>query len=409
MIPGDRNAGIQTGGKFSVVPARAFADRRLKPIDLVVLGVLGITQSRDGVRRREGGFEISQAAIAALSGIARPTVNKAVKRLREAGYLLQRVQVTATGTRAPNLYYLVYDAELPAAHDRWSPVVGADGVIDVPDLPPLPCLVTPSVPLANSGVRHGNTTVTGMHVSAASRGIPTVPHGDTMVLVGDRAVSHGHPSPNNGGFANVPKTDSGDVESTHYIQELIESIRAPSAAETVVNAFLKLRRTFYPGVEKRPSAREKLLAQAQECLDLGGTVETIVATLAKRIGASPDEGLEAPSGISRYRHDLRRAVTRQEVGFTSPRRTRAVPPSKPPDDAPWRELKSRVADRVGQDRVRTWLDQLAFIGVRGGVLRLGAPTATIRKFALEVLAEGLVDGSRVEIAVGVVSSLPRES
>ena len=81
---------------------------------------------------------------------------------------------------------------------------------------------------------------------------------------------------------------------------------------------------------------------------------------------------------------------------------------QPVDDAPWRRIMEEIASRIGAGPARMWLDQLVFIGIEGSVVRLGSPSHTIRKFALQTLAAGAGDAHQFEIVVGATFSPPRE-
>ena len=67
-----------------------------------------------------------------------------------------------------------------------------------------------------------------------------------------------------------------------------------------------------------------------------------------------------------------------------------------------------ISGRIGAGPARMWLDQLVFLGIEGSVVRLGSPSHTIRKFALQTLAAGAGDAHQFEIVVGATFSPPRE-
>jgi hypothetical protein len=100
-------------GAWSKLAARAVADRALSATALRVLAALGIYAGRDGVAWP------SQETLALLIGLNRATVCRAIKCLRERGYLDRYRKRTSRG-RYRNVYRLVYPHYVPP---RFSSVV----------------------------------------------------------------------------------------------------------------------------------------------------------------------------------------------------------------------------------------------------------------------------------------------
>jgi Helix-turn-helix domain len=94
------------GGRWSKLAARAVADRDLSATVVRVLAAIGIYAGRDGVAWP------SQETIAGIIGIHRATVCRAIKRLRERGYLDRYRKPTSRG-RYRNVYQLRYPHYVP--------------------------------------------------------------------------------------------------------------------------------------------------------------------------------------------------------------------------------------------------------------------------------------------------------
>lgn len=128
---------------------------------------------------------------------------------------------------------------------------------------------------------------------------------------------------------------------------------------------------------------------------------------AREAGAAPKGApASAPADVA---HGLAGAIVR---GVVAPRSRHARDRGirlEPVDDAPWRRMMEEIATRLGAEAVRTWLDPLVFIETRGTTVRLGAPSATIRKFALETLSTGADDDRQFEIVVSPKFSLPQQA
>lgn len=107
-VIGTVNNGRKSGlvGRWSKLSARAVADRSLPAAHVRVLAALGIYAGPDGTA-----FP-SQETIAGIIGINRATVCRAIKGLRERGYLDRYRKATSRG-RYRNVYQLRYPPYSP--------------------------------------------------------------------------------------------------------------------------------------------------------------------------------------------------------------------------------------------------------------------------------------------------------
>jgi hypothetical protein len=90
--------------RYSIMPAEAFTDRRLKPVDVRVLGVLG------GFMGKNAEGWPSQKTIASAAGLHRVTVNTSLKLLVELGYVKTRER-SKSGMKVALHYRIVIDDE----------------------------------------------------------------------------------------------------------------------------------------------------------------------------------------------------------------------------------------------------------------------------------------------------------
>lgn len=105
-----------SGPRFSIIPGGAFTDKRLKPRDIQILGMLGRHTDRYGFCRR------SQVKLAKEIGCARSTVQTALDNLVKAGYVESRRMVGSNGREEPCEYRVLLDTippedEAPAPAD----------------------------------------------------------------------------------------------------------------------------------------------------------------------------------------------------------------------------------------------------------------------------------------------------
>jgi hypothetical protein len=107
------NAGVSEG-RWAKLSARAIVDRALTATCVRVLGYLAIHADRRGVAWP------SQEKVAAALGINRVTVCRAIKRLRDLGYLHRYRKRTARG-HCRNVYRLLYPAYAALRTDCASP------------------------------------------------------------------------------------------------------------------------------------------------------------------------------------------------------------------------------------------------------------------------------------------------
>src|SRR5215831_10249392 len=101
-------------GRWAKLSARAVVDRGLTAIHLRVLAYLGTHADRLGVAWP------SQETIATALGINRATVCRAIKRLRDLGYLHRYRRRTPRG-HYRNVYKLLYPAYAALSPDSVSP------------------------------------------------------------------------------------------------------------------------------------------------------------------------------------------------------------------------------------------------------------------------------------------------
>ena len=94
------------GERWAKLAARAVADRGLTATHVRVLAVIGIYAGRDGTAWP------SQETIAAVIGVNRATVCRAIKRLLAGGYL-DRYRKPASRGRYRNVYRLLYPSYAP--------------------------------------------------------------------------------------------------------------------------------------------------------------------------------------------------------------------------------------------------------------------------------------------------------
>lgn len=98
-----------SGGRqrFSIIPAMAVTDQRLEPRDLQVLCLLGRHTNDLGWCSR------SQVKMARELGCGRATVQRALSRLVEAGYVEHRAKIRDSGADAAHDYRVVIDPPEP--------------------------------------------------------------------------------------------------------------------------------------------------------------------------------------------------------------------------------------------------------------------------------------------------------
>jgi len=96
----------ERGGRWSKLAARAVVDPGLKALDVRVLAAIGIYVGRDGTAWP------SQETIATMLGVARETVCKSIKRLRQHGYIDRYRKRTPRGWYR-NVYRLLYPTYVP--------------------------------------------------------------------------------------------------------------------------------------------------------------------------------------------------------------------------------------------------------------------------------------------------------
>lgn len=364
--------GIKTAGRFSTLPARAYADVRLKPGDIHVFGVLAMTENVDSVLRREGWFQISQGLIAVLSGVSRTTVNRSVARLRDAGYLVVQDGENENGGSAACLYKIVYDADLAEEYDRWR---GAEPK----KAPPVKKQDTAE----NLGVENVNTPETLGVNAGHTAPVNNVNTADIQGVSEKHTPVNNHNTPENIGVQE-------GLESTSLHSDEFEF----DAADRIVTAFKDARLTSYPDTIGGICADVTLRKQAEEYLNAGISEAALITLLTSQISISASRGIEPPAGITRYKRDIARIISPQPTlgpqSTFGPRSASSSRPatrsSKPACDERW----VRVAELVSEgSSLSPWIGALSYQAFSDGVLRVKAPTTMIQR-AVEPLIDDLV-------------------
>jgi hypothetical protein len=104
-----------TGPRYSIIPADAYSDDRMKDLHIRVLGILGTHTNNNGW------CEVNQRVIAEKCGRSRETINRTIRDLCEFGYLSKREQRTKANGRTINLYQVLMDR--PARAQDAAPLV----------------------------------------------------------------------------------------------------------------------------------------------------------------------------------------------------------------------------------------------------------------------------------------------
>ena len=369
------DADIRTAGRFSTLPARAFADVRLKAIDLQCFGMLAITESGDAIQRRDGWFQISQSKLAKWTGVSRPTINKSIKRLFEAEYINQNSSVTSDGACSASLYRIVYDGDLPVEFDRWQ---GAE----------------PIGGSRNTGVIQENTSCKPEEHPSGNTENPTVSEMDRGVNEENTPCKpNEHPLENSRNRA-VNELNRGDAEATtQQIQGVqgrlesttsneVERIEFETDNEQIVETFLSLRKKYYPEIHNGVSARAKLLEQASHYLERGLSVNRFIEILSMQIQITSGKGVEAPAGITRFKRDLEKAISELNPITLSPKR-QPHPESAVKQRGTITDDARAKWDKVQQlfqsnPKISKWQNSIEFAGVYQGKALLKVTSVVIK-------------------------------
>jgi hypothetical protein len=126
-------------GRYSVLPARMYFDKRLKGKDELktILGVLGIFIGGNG----SIWCWPSRKTISEITGIAKPNVTRAINTLIEYGYIEKKLRKRPDGSSASNMYKILQDTDMDAINFRGFEDIPSDEIPDVPqgithDTPP---------------------------------------------------------------------------------------------------------------------------------------------------------------------------------------------------------------------------------------------------------------------------------
>lgn len=107
-----------SGPRYSIIPADAYSDDRMKDLHIRVLGILGTHTNNNGW------CEVNQRVIAEKCGRSRETINRTVRDLCEFGYLAKQEQRTKANGRTINLYQVLMDRP-SKTQDAPTPVMAA--------------------------------------------------------------------------------------------------------------------------------------------------------------------------------------------------------------------------------------------------------------------------------------------
>jgi hypothetical protein len=99
-----------TGPRYSIVPADAYSDDRMKDLHIRVLGILGTHTDNNGW------CEVNQRIIAEKCGRSRETINRAIRDLCDFGYVAKKEQRTKANGRTISEYQVLMDRAPRAQH-----------------------------------------------------------------------------------------------------------------------------------------------------------------------------------------------------------------------------------------------------------------------------------------------------
>ena len=118
---------MKSGPRYSIIPADAYSDERMKDLHIRVLGILGTHTDNNGW------CEVNQRVVAAKCGRTRETINRTIRDLCDFGYVAKQEQRTKANGRTINLYQVLMDR--PARAQDAAPLVTAtsQGVVTSED------------------------------------------------------------------------------------------------------------------------------------------------------------------------------------------------------------------------------------------------------------------------------------
>ena len=374
----DKSIGIQTGGRHSIIPARAYADIRLSPCHIHILGIMAITEGTDHINRRDGWFQVAQGMVALLAGRSRATICRSVNILESAGYLEKKSGQSDNGATAECFYRIPFDQDLPVEFDSW---LGA---------------VMPEKQ-ENTGCNcseQGSETAETLGVTVVNRGVSEIDTPTNSQLQGLKTAETLGVTVVNRGVSTV---DTPENMGVHHILEStliqVDKIELETDTERVVQAFKKRRTECYPNVVGGISKDNKLIDQAKLYLDQGLSVDQIISVLVYQININADRGIEPPAGITRFRNDLdkkRRECVSDYLPLAATHPTRNETPPSPEqstqttvvdNQAVWDSVCDHIRDNETEDHsaLVPWLSAIRFDGVSGGVATLLARSGLVEK------------------------------
>lgn len=123
--------------RFSIIPAQAVTDRRLQPRDLQVLCLLGRHTDNNGWCCR------SQVKMAKELACGRSTLQRALDRLYEAGYLENRPNQRHSGAAAAHDYRVLIDPKEPDCSPDLDSENGVENGVEIASPEPVEIRETP--------------------------------------------------------------------------------------------------------------------------------------------------------------------------------------------------------------------------------------------------------------------------
>lgn len=351
--------GFQPTGRHSILPANIYADVRMIPTDIHILGMLAITGNADSILRREGYFQIAQGKLGKMSGVSRSTIRRSVLRLKKANYLIVRKSKTDNGGVDSSFYKIVYDDDLSAEFDRW---LGAK-------------------PAKNTkkSVSKKLDQIYEQHESSDGSSVPPACISDELIIKNE-GNTDGSPEalPCVTSEQHSNKDIQDGLESTTSID--VERIEFETPEEQIVEEFLSLREKAYPNARCKPSSNEKLLEQASSYLSSGLTADHIIKVLSEQIQITSQKGLDAPNGLTRFKNDLNKAVREHGTGPLPPQcqnlEKNNVQNIKPITTATRKKWEKATKILLKNPALSCWVSTIKFAGIDQKIAKINVQTAT---------------------------------
>ena len=130
----------QHSGRFSIIPARACDDKRLTHRLLHLLVVMGTYSNPKGYCWPK------QETLAKRSGVSRPAINIALRKLEEYGYITSKQEYNRNGSYAVKVYKILMDGDIERENYRSPDELSMDEAAVSPTLTPAVSVgLTPAV------------------------------------------------------------------------------------------------------------------------------------------------------------------------------------------------------------------------------------------------------------------------